>query len=184
MDDYDQYDLRNATFGEFVGFLFDRDVVPIPMQGNGSPKPWYWRAEVAFDSTKVASFYIALFTTPDTVLEDYSPEQLNQGFWAIQSSNLQCAVTKVIWDQTLPFDIRESCVRSMFHWGPLQICGGIQLPTIGTAAFAQEAKEARMSRCKTWFSIRWAKSCGYLRKNVRWQRYTDWGTCITQRRAL
>ncbi len=115
MDDYDQYDLRNATFREFVSFLFDRDVVPIPMQGNGSTKPWYWRAEVAFDPTKVASFYIALFTTPDKVLENYSPEQLNQGFWAIQSSNLQCAITEVIWDQTLPFDIRESCVRSMFH---------------------------------------------------------------------
>lgn len=115
MDDYDPYDLRNATFGEFVGFLFDREVVPISMQENGAPKPWYWRAEVAFDPTQIASFYIALFTTPNTVLENYSSEQLNQGFWAIQSSNLQCGIPEVIWDQALPFDIRESCVRSMFH---------------------------------------------------------------------
>lgn len=30
MDDYDYYDLRNATFAGFVGCLFGRDVAPIP----------------------------------------------------------------------------------------------------------------------------------------------------------
>ncbi len=115
MDGYDQYDLRKATFEEFLTFLFDRDVIPIPANGSGAPEPWYWHAEVAFDPARVASFYINLFTTPRTVLQKCSLEQLDQGFWAIQSSNIECAVTEIIWDQKLPFEIRESCVRSMFH---------------------------------------------------------------------
>ena len=115
MDDYDQYDLQNATFAEFLTFLFDRDVIPIPASGSGAQEPWYWRAEVAFDPLQVASFYISLFTTPGIVLQQYSLEQIEQGFWAIQSSNIDCAATEIIWDQRLPFELRENCVRSMFH---------------------------------------------------------------------
>ncbi len=115
MDGYEQYDIRKATFDEFVIFLFDREVIPIPPSGSGGPEPWYWHAEVIFDPMQVAAFYIRLFTAPRILLQQFSPEQLEQGFWAIQSSNIECAVTETLWDQRLPFEIRESCVRSMFH---------------------------------------------------------------------
>lgn len=115
MDGYDQYDLQKATFEEFLAFLFDRDAIPIPANGSGAPEPWYWHAEVAFDPMRTASFYITLFTTPHAVLKKYSLEQLEQGFWAMQSLNIECAVTEIIWDRKLPLEIRENCVRSMFH---------------------------------------------------------------------
>lgn len=115
MDGYTRYDLRGASFDEFVDFLFGREVVPTPPGATEEPEPWYWHAEVAFEPVSVASFYIRLFTAPRMLLDRFSPEQLEQGFWAIQSSNIECAVTEIIWDERLPFEIRESCVRSMFH---------------------------------------------------------------------
>jgi hypothetical protein len=115
MDGYTHYNLRDATFEGFVDFLFDREVVPTPVAGTGAAEPWYWHAEVAFDPMQVASFYIELFTGPRFLLDRFSLDQVEQGFWAIQSSNIECAVTEIIWHPQLPFEIRESCVRSMYH---------------------------------------------------------------------
>ena len=115
MDGYTKYDIRKATFDEFVDFLFDRELIPVLQEQPAAAEPWYWHAEVTFDPMRVASFYILLFTAPRMLLERFSASQLEQAFWAIQSSNIECAVTEVIWHPQIPFEIRESCVRSMLH---------------------------------------------------------------------
>ncbi|MFN3988049.1 MAG: hypothetical protein ACK4KV_21380 [Rhodocyclaceae bacterium] len=114
MDDK-QYDLSQATFEEFVTFLFDHEVMSLPPAGSVGPEPWYWHADVTFDPMRMASLYIRLFTQPRFLLQQFSLAQLEQGFWAVQSPTLECAVTEIIWDQRLPFELRERCVRSMFH---------------------------------------------------------------------
>jgi hypothetical protein len=113
MDGYTQYNLRNATFEEFVDFLFDREVIPTPVERTADGEPWYWRAEVTFEPMRVASFYIQLFTDPGFLLDRFSLDQLEQGFWAIPSGNIECSINHIIWDKRLPFELRESCVRSM-----------------------------------------------------------------------
>src|SRR5262245_50200850 len=115
MDGYSQHDVRGASFEEFVDFLFAREVVPTPDDINVGPFPWYWRVEVEYDPRSVASYYIRLFTAPHFLLSRFSVGQLEQGFWAIQSHNLDCSVSDLIWDCNVPFDIRESCVRAMHH---------------------------------------------------------------------
>lgn len=107
-------DLSNYGFGDFVGFLFQRPVVPVPDSGTGQPEPWYWQTEVAFNPTTVAGYYIRLFTDPTSALSSYSADELEQGFWAIMSGNLDCGVNPVIWDDTVPLEIRESVVRSIY----------------------------------------------------------------------
>jgi hypothetical protein len=109
------YDLRRASFDEFVDFLFDRPVVPIPENINVQPGPWYWSAEVQFDAVKVAAFYIQLFSHPEFLLDRYTTAQLEQGFWAIPSSNIECSVADIIWNKRVPFELRESCIRSMYE---------------------------------------------------------------------
>lgn len=114
MDGYTQYDITADSFEEFVAFLFDHEVTPWPDNPNSQPGPWYWSAEVSFDAIRVAGYYIRLFTDPKFLLTHYSSAQLEQGFWAIQSGNIECAVTASIWDKEVPLEIRESCIRSMF----------------------------------------------------------------------
>lgn len=114
MDGYTSYDLTEASYDDFVKFLFAHESIPFP-QEKGDPEPWYWHATVEFAPLSVASFYIRLFTEPDSLLQKYSLQELEQGFWAIQSSNIECSVTEIIWMESIPFEIRESCVRAMFH---------------------------------------------------------------------
>jgi hypothetical protein len=115
MDSYTHYNIVDASFEEFVAFLFDHEVIPIPRNGANEPIPWYWKAEVAFEPIRVACDYVRLFSAPEFLLSAFSIERLEQGFWAIQSSNIECSVAEIIWNKQVPFVMRENCVRSMFH---------------------------------------------------------------------
>ncbi len=48
------------------------------------------------------------------MLTRYSKGQLEQGFWAM-ISHIECAVAVVIWETSVPFEARGSCVRAMYH---------------------------------------------------------------------
>jgi hypothetical protein len=113
----DQYDISSSSFDEFVDFLFKREVVPLPEgpDRDKKPEPWYWHADVTFDTRRVLTFYVQLFEGPEFLMARYSKEQLEQGFWAIISGNIECSVTEVIWEKKIPFEERAACVRSMYH---------------------------------------------------------------------
>jgi hypothetical protein len=109
MEPRNHYDITGLSFEEFVAFLFARSV---PSQAEPRD-PWYWNVDVAFDRERVCQYYVRLFRGPSFLLEQFSKEQLEQGFWAIQSCNLDCSVSQLIWDVDLRFAAREECVRSM-----------------------------------------------------------------------
>jgi hypothetical protein len=113
---YSQHGIREASFEEFVTFLFDHVVVPHPQDMNVGPFPWYWRAKIDYDPRRVAAYYVRLFKAPGFLLSRFSTDQLEQGFWAIQSAILDCSVANIIWDTSVPFEAREICVRSMFDF--------------------------------------------------------------------
>src|SRR5262245_53084586 len=98
-----------CSFEEFVTFLFDRSVPSTAEKHD----PWYWNVEVTFNPERVRGHYVQLFRAPEFLLERFSKAQLEQGFWAIQSCNLNCSVSNLIWDVNLPSAAREECVKSM-----------------------------------------------------------------------
>src|ERR1700722_7595959 len=104
-------DITPCSFEEFVAFLFARSVPAEAEERN----PWYWNVDVTFDPERVCQYYVRLFQSPSFLLERFSKVQLEQGFWAIQSCNLGCFVSGLIWDKKLPFAAREDCVRSMLN---------------------------------------------------------------------
>lgn len=116
-------DLREATFDQFVDFLFDRkppsdDETFAALHARGEAEkwhPWYWQTEVMFDPRQVCEFYTRLFLQPAFLMERFSRAQLELGFWAIHSSPLNCSAYRTIWSQEVPFPAREECVRSMFY---------------------------------------------------------------------
>lgn len=103
-------DVTGISFDEFVRFVFARDL-PV----TAKAEPWYWHGEVIFDAGEIADHYVRLFTEPAFLLTNFLTAELEQGFWAIQSPNLDCSVARIIWTKELPFAVRERCVRSMFH---------------------------------------------------------------------
>jgi hypothetical protein len=113
-------DIRGLSFDEFVAFLFAHDLPNESFESlceKGDTRtwdPWYWHVDVAFDARRVCDYYVQLFEAPKFLLERYSKEQLDQGFWAVQVVNLDCSALSIIWDTDLPFISREQCVRSMF----------------------------------------------------------------------
>jgi len=102
-----RYDIRDASFEDFLVFLFAHDVAPSP------ENLWYRRAEVDYDPQRIASYYIRLFSAPRVLRDRFSAAELEQGFWAIQTGLRECSVRDLIWDRTVPLEIREECVRSM-----------------------------------------------------------------------
>ena len=60
-----------------------------------------------FEPIRVACDYVRLFTDPEFLLTQYSSEQLEQGFWAMPSCNIECSVAEIIWHKQVPFVVRE-----------------------------------------------------------------------------
>lgn len=115
-------DLRDCTFDEFVAFLFDR-ATPSgentfgALSKRGETKkwhPWYYDVVVSFDPLRVCRWYSQLFRQPRFLLERFSKAQLDQGFWAVQSTTLECSAWSLTWNRSIHFPIREECVRSMY----------------------------------------------------------------------
>lgn len=112
MDGYTPYDLRRASFEELVAFLFGKEVPP---EMNGvRPDPWYWSATVDFAPLRVVCDYTRLFSYPGFLPEQYSREQLEQGFEAVRGPTLESGLALVLWEKQVPLAIRENCVRSMY----------------------------------------------------------------------
>lgn len=103
-----------ASFDEFVSFIFNT-AVPDPPDENPKRDHWYYHLDVSFDPSEVLTHYTRLFNDPVFLRERYTRGQLEEGFWAIQSCNLDCGVGQVIWMTDVPFAVRERCVHSMFH---------------------------------------------------------------------
>lgn len=110
MRDRVNQDITGISFHEFVQFVFARSI-----PANPKAEPWFWHVETIFDAGEIAAHYIRLFKDPQFLLARFLKAELEQGFWAIQSCNLDCAVAQLIWMQEIPLAVREQCVRSMFH---------------------------------------------------------------------
>lgn len=70
-------DLNNFSFAQWVTFVFAH-----PLSQEKENK-WYWQDdwEHDADSSLMLDYLIRLFRNPAFLLDTYSPEQLEQGFW-------------------------------------------------------------------------------------------------------
>jgi hypothetical protein len=102
-------DLSNASFDDFVAFVFDRDVL---FESEGKDY-WYWHVDVEFQAENIGAYYVRMFRQPEFLLTRFTKTQLEEGFWAIQGPNLDCSVSRIIEDADVPLSVREACIRSM-----------------------------------------------------------------------
>jgi hypothetical protein len=108
-------DLRRASYDEFLTFVFDHSSSAADRRRAKQSGDWYHHVNVRFRPTAVARHYVRLFTEPKGWAERYDDRQLERGFWAINGYGLECGVSKVIWMESVRFEVRADVVRSMFH---------------------------------------------------------------------
>ena len=73
---YSRHDIRHISFEDFVTFLFDHDVVPVPRDKKAGPFPWYWSVTVDYDPRAVIAYYTRLFAAPRFLLAQFPVDQL------------------------------------------------------------------------------------------------------------
>jgi hypothetical protein len=109
-------DLTKATTDEFTRFWFDHEVAPRAVgPSSDEPSAWYdGGVEIAFDPAHHAENFVQLFSAPQR-LRQYTPSQLEQGFWAMWSPVVHGGLVDAIWSPSVPWESRERLIRSMVH---------------------------------------------------------------------
>ncbi|HKO19456.1 MAG TPA: hypothetical protein VJU82_11280 [Acidobacteriaceae bacterium] len=149
------FDITGLSYDEFVFFLFGREVpqesfTTLAARGETAKwNPWYWNMEVTGDVGPVCDYYIRLFNRPTFLPERYSAEQLEQGFWAVQTLNLRCSAHSLIWNTDVPFEARADCIRAMYP--------------LFRELFANRSLEN--SVCMWWDSFCYAWDCGNRKRS-------------------
>jgi hypothetical protein len=105
-------DLRNITFEDFLKFFFKH---PIPTD-KIKKDPWYWdnSLDIIYNPSENLNRFIQLFNSSDVLLQKYSREELEQGFWAIQSINLKGAIPDILEDNSLKIDQKQKLIEAMY----------------------------------------------------------------------
>src|SRR4051812_23775564 len=93
------------SFEEYIAFFF----------GDWSSIRRWTFLEDDVDRLEALNFYIRLFKNPAFLLEVLSREQLEQGFWEIQSPGFDGSVGYLIGDPNLPLALRLECIRATYN---------------------------------------------------------------------
>jgi len=103
------YDISEASFDELVDFYFDH---PVRMD---TASAWYFEAEILYNPTNNAIFFIQLFRNPNFLLQKYSRLQVDQGLWAISSPGFEGNAYNLIFEhEDIAFEIRQTIVEAMY----------------------------------------------------------------------
>lgn len=99
--------LNNYSFDEWIEFVFNH---PVPSE---NADVWYWKDEWRWeaDAEHIIKYCIKLFRNPNFLLEKFSPEQINKGFWFILGDVE--LLQGCLWDRKIDWKLREDCIMSM-----------------------------------------------------------------------
>jgi hypothetical protein len=119
LDDYCRrtltYDLNFATFEEFVSFLFDH---PLENEDQIWRENWKQFASIRMNYHRLMQHYTRLFRDPAFLLNDYTPQELNQGFWNIYmgvcDKDRSFNIGRVLMHPTVSFTEAETCLEAMY----------------------------------------------------------------------
>lgn len=109
-------DLSNTGFDKFVRFWFDRSIDPRGLEPRRDPDfAWYRNLEIRCEPLHYAESFIRLFSAPEFLLDQYSKDQLEEGFWAMVSPMVDGGLDALLWSEQLSLEMRERLLHSMFE---------------------------------------------------------------------
>src|SRR5437868_2666322 len=96
-------DLSNYTFEGFIRFVFDHPV---------TEPEWYTKEEWRWTSDyNILEYLIRLFNNPQFLLDTYTPEQIEQGFWLIKGP-YDGFLEGTLWNPNVPWALRKDLILS------------------------------------------------------------------------
>jgi hypothetical protein len=100
-------DLNKHSFAQWITFTFDHSIA------QAEEKAWYWQEEWEHeaDHSLMLEYLIRLFRDPTFLLDTYSPEQLEQGFWFLLKPN--GFLENGLKDTNVEWKLRKECIFSM-----------------------------------------------------------------------
>jgi hypothetical protein len=104
-----EHALKDISFDEWVAHVFDHEV-------PGQQATWYFDCDSDYwdGPPDVTIEYITrLFENPVPYLQQYSDEQLNQGFWYLVPNSGSDHMFALL-DEQVPIEARKRCVRSFY----------------------------------------------------------------------
>ena len=99
-------DLNNYSFDEWLKFVFDHPV---------SEPAWYWDDTWKWegDPHLLLKYATRLFSSSAFLPHEYSPEQLEQGFWFLLGGAGK--LDYWVWAKEIDWSIRKACISSMVN---------------------------------------------------------------------
>jgi hypothetical protein len=99
--------LNKYSFEQWVTFVFDHPI------SQSEEKEWYWQDEWEHeaDHSLMLEYLIRLFRNPTFLIDTYSPEQLEQGFWFLQRP--VGLLEEGLKDTDVKWQLCRECILSM-----------------------------------------------------------------------
>jgi len=95
-------DVNNYSFEEWLRFVFDHPV---------EEPPWFFSTEWEGQPENILRYVIELFKNPSVLLERYSVEQIEQGFWFVLGAFGE--VSDWVWDECIAWKLRQETILRM-----------------------------------------------------------------------
>jgi hypothetical protein len=107
-------DLREATYDEWLTFIFDHPVPPA-WEDHDSSQAWYWQGDLQLvvDPIKQISFLTRFTQSADEILGRYTEDQIDQGLWYIFSAGGEAEFYDHLWNPKVPWELRERCIAAL-----------------------------------------------------------------------
>jgi hypothetical protein len=113
-------DLRGRDLEGVTDFIFGH---PVPEDPNS--KEWYWDVDLTFDPREQVAHLTAIFRNAADLRSQYSPDQLEQGFWYLISGG-DGGLSDLLWNTAVPWEARAELIdatvalyRDLFTVDPL-----------------------------------------------------------------
>jgi len=106
----DEFDLSALTYPQFLAFFFDRPIV-----GDDNEYVLFRSGIdrfVASNPTTVVAHVQAMCRGFSELTKVYSPEQLDQGLWAVFGAGISCE--QFLFDPAVDLELRIDCIESMY----------------------------------------------------------------------
>lgn len=100
--------LNNYSFDEWIEFVFNHPIASENADAWYWDDDWEWEAE---EAEHIIKYCIRLFRNPNFLLEKFSSEQINQGFWFLLGATEQ--LQNWLWNRGIDWKLREDCIMSM-----------------------------------------------------------------------
>jgi hypothetical protein len=121
-------DLRDVDFDTWLRLIFDHHVPE-----RRQTEEWYWQdhLEILVDPTRQLEFLARMCAESESLIQLFSPDQIDQGLWFIFGAGGEERFTRYLWESEIPWPVRQACILAF----PKLWSGLFERASVGTMSY-------------------------------------------------